>query len=183
MRYSVALSGAQGQSAGTPDEACVLLGRVVQRIEHGSPKADARVRIPPCPRRGRQRYLLSGRMRPEFRTPPLVAQMERRRLKSAHDAGSNPVGGSRIIERHTDPVRYMKISRRILALVAASFLLSACVSGSVENKRAPGEPSHKRYQLQIDTGNPLAPDELWVDVTHDEWTRCSMEEQYPGCRQ
>jgi hypothetical protein len=69
------------------------------------------------------------------------------------------------------------------AVIGALFVfLTGCASGMVENKRAAGPSGHKTYQLRIDDKNPLAPEELWITVTREQWEACQMEERYPDCR-
>lgn len=76
----------------------------------------------------------------------------------------------------------MKKTFRGASFCALFLLLSACVSGPVQNKRAPGDLGHKTYQLRIDDRNPLAPKEFWIVVTKDQWEHCQIEEKYPECR-
>lgn len=65
--------------------------------------------------------------------------------------------------------------------IGALLLLSGCAAGPVADKRAPGMPGHKTFQLRIDDPNVLAPDDLWVTVTEDQWDHCGLDERYPAC--
>lgn len=65
--------------------------------------------------------------------------------------------------------------------VGVLFLLFGCAAGPVDDKRAPGMPGHKTYQLQIDDPNVLAPDDFWVTVTEKQWDDCELGERYPAC--
>jgi hypothetical protein len=72
----------------------------------------------------------------------------------------------------------MKILIRATALVGAVLLLTGCASGEVTDKRAPGQPGEKVFQLRIDGTLP----DHWVTVSENVWEACSMYEQYPGCK-
>lgn len=54
------------------------------------------------------------------------------------------------------------------------FTLAACAAGPVENKRAPGMPWEKRYEILVDGE--------WIEITGSEWDNCGMYEQFPACR-
>lgn len=63
------------------------------------------------------------------------------------------------------------------ALVGALLLLIGADSGRVVDKRAPGEPGEKVFQLHVDG----AFSDRWVTVTEKQWDTCSMYAQYPQC--
>lgn len=62
-------------------------------------------------------------------------------------------------------------------VVGALLALTGCASGSVEDKRAVGDPGSKIFQLKIDGFLP----DHWVTVTEREWDNCWLEDPYPGC--
>lgn len=69
------------------------------------------------------------------------------------------------------------------ATIGVFFLLTGCgVSGQVTNKRAPGWPGEKTFQIQVDDQRPGV-GKVWVTVPEDVWERCSMvpADSYPAC--
>lgn len=68
----------------------------------------------------------------------------------------------------------MKNFIRIATLASLPALLTACADAPVENKRAPGEPGEKTYQIQVGR--------RWIDVTERDWDHCEMFEPFPACR-
>lgn len=67
------------------------------------------------------------------------------------------------------------------ALVGALFVLSGCASGPVIDKRAPGVPGDKKFQVLVDNDAPVGPDKLWVTVTEQQWDECRLDEQLSRC--
>lgn len=67
------------------------------------------------------------------------------------------------------------------AVIGALFVLSGCASGTVQDKRAPGTPGEKTYQLQVENSRPLGPAEIWVTVPEDVWDDCDQDMTYPDC--
>lgn len=65
------------------------------------------------------------------------------------------------------------------AVVGALFVVTGCVSGEVNDKRAPGYPGEKTYQIQLDNDKPVGPDKLWVTVPEKVWEQCHIGERYP----
>jgi hypothetical protein len=66
-------------------------------------------------------------------------------------------------------------------VVGALFAVSGCASGIVTDKRAPGVPGEKTFQVQIEEGRVVGPDEVWVTVPEEVWEVCGLEETYPSC--
>lgn len=67
----------------------------------------------------------------------------------------------------------MKNCIKIALIAATALLLTACTSGTVENKRAPGYIGEKTYEVYVDG--------YWLNVTSTGWDNCEMGEQYPAC--
>ncbi len=69
----------------------------------------------------------------------------------------------------------MRIQRSLLAVLLISLLaLTACARGPIQNKRAPGLPGEKRYEILVNG--------RWIEITSAEWDACQMQETYPACR-
>ncbi len=66
-------------------------------------------------------------------------------------------------------------------LCGVFFAVSGCASGPVGDKRAPGEPGRKIFQLQVPVKGPVGPSEVWVTVPEHVWDRCHIEQPYPQC--
>jgi len=76
----------------------------------------------------------------------------------------------------------MKNIRVGALLIGVLLAVSACaVSGPVDDKRAPGEPEHKTFQIQVDDKGVVGPDEVWVTVPEKAWDRCHLKDMYPAC--
>lgn len=58
-------------------------------------------------------------------------------------------------------------------LAALLALTAACASGPIEDKRAPGEPGKKTYEVLVDG--------QWIKVTSEQWDNCGMYDPYPDC--
>lgn len=71
----------------------------------------------------------------------------------------------------------MKIVVLGAAIVGVFLLYMGATTGTVADKRAPGQPGDKVFQLQVD--GPLLT--RWVTVSDRNWDRCSMYEPYPDC--
>jgi hypothetical protein len=61
------------------------------------------------------------------------------------------------------------------------FVVSGCAHGVVEDKRAPGDPGKKRFEIQIRPSGPMSPDEVWIPVSEKVWDRCGIGESYLAC--
>lgn len=66
-------------------------------------------------------------------------------------------------------------------IMGVFFTVSACATGPVADKRAPGSPGHKQFEIQIQPDAVVGPSEVWVKVSEHVWDRCSMGESYPKC--
>jgi hypothetical protein len=64
------------------------------------------------------------------------------------------------------------------ALVGAVLLSAGCASGTVIDKRAPGQPGEKVFQLRVDGTLPSR----WVTVSERTWEMCPMFDEYPDCQ-
>lgn len=71
----------------------------------------------------------------------------------------------------------MKKICRDAVLLGVFLLLTGCASGTVTDKRAPGQPGDKVFQLHVDGALPGR----WVTVTEKEWDRCSLDSAWPSC--
>lgn len=67
----------------------------------------------------------------------------------------------------------MKNYIRATALGSLLLLATACVKGPVEDKRAPGMPGEKTFELLVDS--------RWVEVSVQEWDKCKIDAPYPDC--
>jgi nitrogen fixation-related uncharacterized protein len=67
-------------------------------------------------------------------------------------------------------------------IVGAFFVLAGCASGQVDDKRAPGMPGKKTYQILVDNDQPYGPDKYWITVTEDVWTKCRLGDRYEDCQ-
>lgn len=67
------------------------------------------------------------------------------------------------------------------ALAGALLVLTGCAAGTVQDKRAPGIPGEKTFQLQIENDRPVGPASIWVTVPERAWDRCDPEDKYPDC--
>ena len=75
----------------------------------------------------------------------------------------------------------MKNIRRGAAIVGAIFVLSGCVAGPVSDKRAPGMPGEKTFQILVDDKHLISPGRVWVRVPERVWDRCDLDDPYPSC--
>lgn len=66
-------------------------------------------------------------------------------------------------------------------LCGAFFAVSGCASGLIDDKRAPGDPGRKIFQLQVPVEGPLGPNRAWVTVPEHVWDRCAIKQSYPQC--
>jgi predicted small lipoprotein YifL len=87
-----------------------------------------------------------------------------------------------MIEKNDTRYRSMKNILKGAVTIGVLFALSGCaVAGPIQNKRAPGIPGEKTFQLQItDSGDPL-PGDRWITVSEHVWDLCGMGEDYPKC--
>lgn len=67
------------------------------------------------------------------------------------------------------------------ALAGALFVLTGCVAGTVEDKRAPGMPGEKMFQIEINRDQFIGPKRVWVTVPEEEWDTCDIDTEYPDC--
>lgn len=67
------------------------------------------------------------------------------------------------------------------ALAVALLALTGCVSGTVEDKRAPGTPGEKTFQIQVDRDPVVGPKKVWVTVPERVWDTCNIDTVYPDC--
>lgn len=67
------------------------------------------------------------------------------------------------------------------ALAGALLVLTGCASGTVQDKRAPGMPGEKTFQLQVENDLPIGPDEVWVTVPEEVWDECDIDAEYQEC--
>jgi hypothetical protein len=67
------------------------------------------------------------------------------------------------------------------AMIGVLFAVSGCVAGPVLDKRAPGDPGSKVFQIQVEDETPVGPNEVWVTVTERVWDTCRIEQPYPEC--
>lgn len=68
------------------------------------------------------------------------------------------------------------MNNHIRAVGAATLILLAagCATDTtVQNKRAPGMPGEKTFQIQVGSS--------WVGVSDQQWDACEMGESYPAC--
>lgn len=61
------------------------------------------------------------------------------------------------------------------------FAVTGCVSGPVVDKRAPGYPGEKTFQIQVEDDRIVGDDKVWITVPEDIWERCGIDEQYEDC--
>lgn len=61
----------------------------------------------------------------------------------------------------------------VVMIAALLVLLTACARGPVVNKRAPGEPGNKTYEILIK--------DTWIQVPEQVWDNCSLDDPYPAC--
>jgi hypothetical protein len=69
-----------------------------------------------------------------------------------------------------------KMKRYVAVVMTAALsvlLMTTTTSGAVEDKRAPGDPGHKMFQILVD--------DAWRLVPEDVWNRCDMEDSFPLC--
>jgi hypothetical protein len=67
-------------------------------------------------------------------------------------------------------------------LIGALFAVSGCgVSGQINDKRAPGIPGSKTFQVEVHDGHLVGPDEVWVTVPEHVWDKCHVRQMYPQC--
>lgn len=80
------------------------------------------------------------------------------------------------------PPRIMKKSIRVAALVGVLFVVSACASSPVQDKRAPGIPGHKTFEIQVDDSYVPGSARVWIKVSEKEWDKCHVGDQFPSCK-
>lgn len=86
------------------------------------------------------------------------------------------------MKRNTFAHGVMKKFIAVAGIVGAIFAVTGCAAGPVVNdKRAPGNPGHKTFQIQIRETSPVGPDEVWVSVPERVWDRCRLGELYRRC--
>lgn len=67
-------------------------------------------------------------------------------------------------------------------IVCAVITLTGCAAGQVTDKRAPGYPGEKTYQIEIENSRPIGPDRLWITVSREVWWSCRIQvDEYPDC--
>lgn len=71
----------------------------------------------------------------------------------------------------------MKILALGAAIVGVFLLYMGVTTGTVTDKRAPGVPGDKVFQLRVE--GPLL--DRWVTVSEYNWDECSMYTAYPAC--
>lgn len=67
------------------------------------------------------------------------------------------------------------------AIVGVLFAVSGCAAGSVEDKRAPGIPGEKTFQVRVKGDRIVGPDEVWITVPEDVWDKCVVGQPYRRC--
>lgn len=68
------------------------------------------------------------------------------------------------------------------ALTGVLFVLAGCATGTVDDKRAPGYPGHKTFQVQVHNHLFVGPKLIWVTVTEKQWDQCELGESLSACR-
>jgi hypothetical protein len=71
----------------------------------------------------------------------------------------------------------MKKIMRVATLCGVFLLCAGCGSGKVTDKRAPGQPSDKVFQLHVE-GTLF---DRWVTVSEETWDACGLFTRYPSC--
>lgn len=66
-------------------------------------------------------------------------------------------------------------------VIGAFFAVSGCVSGQVQDKRAPGVPGRKTFQIQVRDPRVVGPYDTWVTVPERVWDKCDVDASYPAC--
>jgi hypothetical protein len=74
----------------------------------------------------------------------------------------------------------MKIFRTSVVALGALFLLSGCGTGPLIDKRAPGVPGEKKFQIQIEESHLTGPRRVWITVTERVWDKCDPGTHYDG---
>lgn len=64
---------------------------------------------------------------------------------------------------------YIRLTVVTLLILSAA----ACARGPVEDKRAPGMPGKKTYEVQVRS--------TWIKVTEQGWDNCGLDDPYPAC--
>jgi hypothetical protein len=67
-------------------------------------------------------------------------------------------------------------------IAGAFFVLTGCVSGAVDDKRAPGMPGEKQYEILVENDQPYGPDRFWLKVTERTWDNCHLGDQIEDCQ-
>lgn len=75
----------------------------------------------------------------------------------------------------------MKSLLACAVVVGVLFVALPRLSGPVLDKRAPGDPGEKTFQIQVKYELPVHPEEEWVTVSERAWDSCNIGESYPGC--
>lgn len=75
----------------------------------------------------------------------------------------------------------MKILLAGAVVIGVLFVALSHTSGSVEDKRALGDPGSKTFQIQVVYEAPVQPYETWVTVSESAWDRCRIDAPYPAC--
>lgn len=74
----------------------------------------------------------------------------------------------------------MKIFRTSVVALGALFLLSGCGTGPLIDKRAPGTPGEKTFQIQIREVRITGPRHVWITVPERVWDGCDPGTKYDG---
>jgi hypothetical protein len=75
----------------------------------------------------------------------------------------------------------MKKYVRGVVAIGVFFVVTGCASGVVSDKRAPGSPGEKTFQIQVENNKPFGPDRWWITVNRDGWRACWIDDVWPEC--